>query len=74
MIEGHEDMGDSAQYAQRISERRARAVADYLVTSGVSGSAISTVGYGYSRLLQPGVRTPANRRAVAVFELDPPPQ
>ncbi|HUG45036.1 MAG TPA: OmpA family protein [Sphingomicrobium sp.] len=43
---GHTDSVGSAEYNQRLSEQRARAVADYLVARGVNPARIATRGYG----------------------------
>jgi outer membrane protein OmpA-like peptidoglycan-associated protein len=43
---GHTDSVGSAEYNQRLSEQRARAVADYLVSRGVNPARIATRGYG----------------------------
>ena len=48
VVEGHTDSSGAADYNQRLSERRARAVKDYLVARGVSAARISTVGLGES--------------------------
>ncbi len=46
VIEGHTcDIGSEA-YNQKLSERRARAVSDYLVQNGVNAANLSTVGHG----------------------------
>jgi outer membrane protein OmpA-like peptidoglycan-associated protein/outer membrane protein W len=46
---GHTDsVGDEA-YNQRLSERRARAVYDYLVSRGVGSGRVNVVGYGERR-------------------------
>ena len=66
-VTGHTDTVGTAKYNQALSERRASAVKTQLVTDGVSGGEISTVGVGKSGLLVPtadGVREPQNRRAV----------
>lgn len=47
-IVGYTDSVGSAAYNQRLSERRARAVADYLVNQGVDASRIRTEGRGES--------------------------
>lgn len=48
-LEGHTDWTGTEQYNQRLSERRAKATKDYLVTKGgIDQSRISTVGYGES--------------------------
>jgi OOP family OmpA-OmpF porin len=45
-INGHTDRLGGAQYNQRLSERRAEAVRNYLVSRGFDGSKIETYGYG----------------------------
>lgn len=46
VVAGHTDSTGQAAYNQALSERRAAAVRDYLVSQGVSPSRIQTVGYG----------------------------
>ena len=48
-IEGHTDSVGSDAYNQKLSERRAESVKDYLVSGGISASRLSTVGYGESK-------------------------
>lgn len=48
VIEGHTDSSGTEEYNQKLSERRAKAVADYLVQLGIDKNRISTVGYGES--------------------------
>lgn len=43
---GHTDAIGSNEYNQRLSEQRARAVADYLISRGVQPARIATRGYG----------------------------
>jgi outer membrane protein OmpA-like peptidoglycan-associated protein len=45
-IYGHTDSTGADAYNQTLSERRARSVADYLSTRGVSGARIATRGFG----------------------------
>jgi len=47
-IAGYTDRLGSHAYNQRLSERRAHAVKDYLVARGVTGSLITARGYGES--------------------------
>ncbi len=46
LIVGHTDASGAADYNQALSERRAQAAADYLVSQGVSASRLHTVGRG----------------------------
>ena len=71
-VEGHTDSIGSDAYNQDLSERRARAVRDYLVSRGVTGSRISSAGFGESRPIASN-QTPEGRflnRRVEVRFLD----
>jgi OOP family OmpA-OmpF porin len=46
VIEGHTDRMGSQQYNQKLSERRAESVKAYLVSKGVEGDKIETLGMG----------------------------
>ena len=46
LIEGHTDSTGADEYNQTLSEKRANAVSGYLMTLGVTGQRLSTVGYG----------------------------
>jgi len=48
-IEGHTDNVGSAEYNQRLSEKRAKAVMDYLVKNGIDPERLSDRGYGLTR-------------------------
>jgi outer membrane protein OmpA-like peptidoglycan-associated protein len=48
-VEGFTDSTGSAAYNERLSERRASSVANYLENLGVNGSRVETIGYGESR-------------------------
>lgn len=50
-VVGHTDSQGSDDYNQGLSERRAQAVADYLVAHGVNGANLSVKGYGKSQPL-----------------------
>lgn len=55
-IEGHADKRPRSQHAynMRLSERRARAVLDYIATAGgIDRSRLSAVGYGFTRPVAP---------------------
>ncbi len=45
-IEGHTDSTGSDEFNQRLSEQRAEAVRDYLVSQGVAAGAITARGFG----------------------------
>jgi outer membrane protein OmpA-like peptidoglycan-associated protein len=45
-IEGHTDSVGGDDYNQKLSEQRANAVREYLVTQGVSGDSITAQGFG----------------------------
>jgi OOP family OmpA-OmpF porin len=49
IIEGHTDAIGSVEYNQRLSERRARSVYNYLLDKGVLADRMSTIGYGKLR-------------------------
>lgn len=69
-VSGHTDTKGKSGYNQRLSERRAKIVRDYLVALGVPGDEISTRGAGYRELMVPtahNVREAKNRRAEIVM-------
>ncbi|WP_207538179.1 OmpA family protein [Sabulicella rubraurantiaca] len=69
-VSGHADRSGTPQYNQRLSERRAEAVAAELVRNGVSRGEITVQAFGESRPLVPtadGVREPQNRRVEIVL-------
>ncbi len=45
-IEGHTDSVGSKQTNQRLSDSRANAVKDYLITNGINASRLTAAGYG----------------------------
>ena len=47
-VEGFTDSTGSASYNERLSERRASSVANYIESLGVRGSRLDTIGYGES--------------------------
>ncbi|MBL0172918.1 MAG: OmpA family protein [Gemmatimonadaceae bacterium] len=72
-IEGFADPAGSAQYNLRLSRERADAVRDYLVTKGLDGTLLKTVGYGKTRLVKAGATGDApgaelNRRVTFVVD------
>ena len=52
-ISGHTDNVGRAKSNQRLSELRANAVRDWLISKGVDGSRISAVGYGQEKPVVP---------------------
>ncbi len=48
-VAGHTDNIGSAEYNQKLSERRAQAVVDYLVSTGVDPNRLKAVGYGKTK-------------------------
>ena len=48
-IEGHTDSVGSDASNQKLSENRAAAVKNYLLSKGVKSDSISSVGYGESK-------------------------
>jgi outer membrane protein OmpA-like peptidoglycan-associated protein len=66
VVVGHTDTSGSDAYNQRLSERRAKAVADALVGQGVNHSVLSVDWKGKTDLAVQtgdGVKEPLNRRA-----------
>ena len=61
-VEGHTDSRGSDEYNQELSERRAGAVAAYLMGKGVLGKRVTSVGYGESQLIDPGQTDEAHQR------------
>ncbi|HEV8548722.1 MAG TPA: OmpA family protein [Polyangiaceae bacterium] len=49
VVEGHTDSQGSAANNQELSQRRAQAVRDYLVTRGIASDRISAQGFGSTR-------------------------
>jgi OmpA-OmpF porin, OOP family len=68
-VMGHADTSGSVRYNQRLSERRAKQVADVLVSMGVPAQTIAFGGVGENDLAVPtrdGVREPRNRRVTVI--------
>ncbi|WP_182526429.1 OmpA family protein [Nocardioides dongkuii] len=67
LVEGHTDDRGDAAYGQRLSERRARAVAAWLVGEGVDRQRLRTRGWGERRPAYPNdsdAHRQGNRRVV----------
>jgi peptidoglycan-associated lipoprotein len=72
-VEGFADPAGAASYNRRLSQRRAEAVRAYLVNRGLMAEQIRAIGYGESRLVNPGAwgedsGAEQNRRVVFVVE------
>jgi len=52
-LAGHTDIVGTEEYNQKLSERRAKAVADYLIRKGINPSRINVVGYGSKKPIAP---------------------
>ncbi len=52
-IDGHTDAIASEQYNQQLSEKRANAVREYLISKGIDESRLRTKGYGESKPIRP---------------------
>jgi len=64
-VNGHTDDVGTDAYNQKLSEKRARAVYDYLIKAGLPAEILSSTGYGKSVPLVPGTSDAArakNRR------------
>jgi outer membrane protein OmpA-like peptidoglycan-associated protein len=71
VVTGHTDTKGTATYNQKLSERRATAVAKEFESLGVPAAEIKQIGAGKAGLLVPtadGVREAQNRRAEIVFD------
>jgi len=69
-VSGHADRTGTAVYNQRLSVRRAEAVAAELVRRGIARNEMTIQGFGFDRPLVPtamGVREPQNRRVEIVL-------
>src|SRR5205823_12697112 len=64
-VEGHTDSIGSEAYNQRLSERRAQAVRDYMVAHGIDASRITTRGYGKTKPIASNKTAEAGRRTGA---------
>ena len=64
-VYGHTDRIGSAQYNQKLSERRANAVKAYLISKGVAAGQVETYGYGKT---SPVKSCPGNMSQKALIE------
>lgn len=71
LIEGHADERGTREYNLGLGERRANAVAEYMIMKGLEEDRVSTISYGKDRPAVEGHNEGAwkyNRRAVTVLE------
>jgi outer membrane protein OmpA-like peptidoglycan-associated protein len=68
VVEGHTDAQGAASYNQDLSQHRAQAVRDYLVTRGIASDRISAQGFGSTRSVADNASTEgrANNRRVEI--------
>lgn len=71
-IHGHTDDIGSSEYNQRLSERRADAVRNYLVDAGIDPGIVSTKGHGKASPVVPGTtpKARAKNRRVEIGIID----
>ena len=70
MIEGHTDAKGSDDYNQKLSERRAAAVRQYLMAQfGIDAARLTARGFGKTRLLDPSRPEDGVNRRVQVLNL-----
>ena len=71
LIEGHTDASGADEHNMTLSKQRAESVSGYLITNGVRGSRITTVGYGETQPIADNSTTEGmaqNRRVeVAIY-------
>ena len=71
VVAGHTDAAGGEVYNQDLSERRAESIKKYLVDKyGINGSDLVTVGYGKSKLKDPGQPMAETNRRVQVVNME----
>jgi outer membrane protein OmpA-like peptidoglycan-associated protein len=74
LVEGHTDSTGTAEYNQKLSERRATSVSYHAMSLGVTGTRFQTVGYGEVQPVAPNSSVSGrqqNRRVeIAIFAND----
>jgi outer membrane protein OmpA-like peptidoglycan-associated protein len=70
MVAGHTDAKGGVDYNQKLSERRAQAVRDYMISQyGIAAERLSAVGYGKSQLLDPSRPEDGVNRRVQIINM-----
>lgn len=69
VVEGHTDSQGSEAFNQDLSQRRAQAVRDYLVSRGIAGDRVTAEGFGASRAIADNATAEgrANNRRVEII-------
>jgi outer membrane protein OmpA-like peptidoglycan-associated protein len=70
VIEGHTDASGAENYNERLSERRASAVEEFLVSKGVSQGQMTALGMGELSPRVPDAFDPVNRRVEMRLNLE----
>ena len=71
VVAGHTDAAGGEVYNQELSERRAESIKKYLVDKyGITGTDLVTVGYGKSKLKDPGQPMAETNRRVQVVNME----
>lgn len=70
VIEGHTDAKGSAEYNRRLSDQRAAAVRNLLVSKGIASARLQSVGKGASEPANPGAPLAPENRRVRIVNLD----
>ncbi|MBR1123916.1 OmpA family protein [Bradyrhizobium lablabi] len=71
VVAGHTDAAGGEEYNQNLSERRAESIKKYLVDKyGINGTDLVTVGYGKSKLKDPGQPMAEINRRVQVVNME----
>ncbi|WP_342618491.1 OmpA family protein [Rhodoferax sp. GW822-FHT02A01] len=70
VIEGHTDAKGNAEYNRKLSDQRAAAVRDLLVSKGIAADRLVAVGKGSSEPANPQVPLAAENRRVKIVNLD----
>lgn len=68
-IAGHTDAAGSPEYNQKLSERRAAAVREFLVSNGINSSRLSSIGYGKTQLKDPSAPLDNVNRRVEIINI-----
>ncbi|NVO05509.1 MAG: OmpA family protein [Rhodoferax sp.] len=70
VVEGHTDAKGNADYNRKLSDQRAAAVKDLLVSKGIAVTRLVSVGKGSSELANPAAPLAAENRRVKIVNLD----